>query len=255
MNFEPGIDDPFELCNEDAYRSTGFFTETMIESMFFGAGPQDDEVSESVPRSIGMILVRPDMTHIKSEFESFLRNRFKILAIENVVMDTATYWQIYRHDLYRTETMHSRLSRAALYIGSRCSLMVFQSLNPDLDIAIPDYARDTLRGNQGVYKPGTLRGEIVYRNALALGLHQLADPNIDERIRLAADPFNAYQSLANRPTGPHATLEHPLLFYTGVGVHVPNLSEIHSDLPALQPNLAEVLTGFQPGSSEATKRS
>lgn len=147
-------------------------------------------------------------------------------------MDNRSYWQMYRHDLYRPETMHSRLTRAALYIGSKCSLMVFQS-EDDGQEPLADYMRGTLKGTQGVYQPGTLRGDIVYRNAVDLGLHRLSEPDVDPRIPRAVDPFGAYQTLVTASAGPHAHLEYPLLFYTGVGVHVPDYREIGTDLPQL----------------------
>ena len=118
MNFSRNYDNPLELCNTDAYRKSGLFTETIVNSMFSETHELPPLPDENISRNIGMILVRPDMVHVTAKFESYVSDRFELLYKSNIVMDIDTYWHMYSHDLYRRETMHSRLTRAALYIGS-----------------------------------------------------------------------------------------------------------------------------------------
>lgn len=232
LNFEIGVDDPLDLCKPEAYLATDLFTADQVADIFESVNrvPQTRIVNhdQHLPQNVGMILIRPDMLHVGTAFEDLLRERFTVLDIEDVEMTSEAYWGIYRHDLYRADTMHTRLTRAAMYIGSSCRLIVYADLSND-DYNLADYSRNTLRGNQGVFTPGTLRGEIVYKAGLDLGL-QLLD---DETVALATDPFGAYRSMSARPSGPHAGMRYPLLFYTGVGVHVPDGVEITNDLPTL----------------------
>lgn len=241
MGFDRKIDDPLSLCNPVAYSQTGLFTETMIAAMFNGSPEPTKRSQHRISSAIGMILIRPDMVHAVPEFETFVSDRFHLLHKASVMMDKEMYWQIYSHDLYRPETMHSRLTRAALYIGSPCCLMVFKDRMATPARSVPNYVCTTLKGSQGRYQPDTLRGDIVYRNAIKLGLHRLQQPDIDDRIRLAVDPFGAYQALSSQPSGSHAGLQFPLLFYTGVGVHVPDSSEIDTDLPQMLHDLPQIL--------------
>jgi hypothetical protein len=201
MNFSRNYDNPLELCNTDAYRKSGLFTETIVNSMFSETHELPPLPDENISRNIGMILVRPDMVHVTAKFESYVSDRFELLYKSNIVMDIDTYWHMYSHDLYRRETMHSRLTRAALYIGSECCLFVFRDNADVSDVKTTDYVHETLRGSQGVYKNGTLRGDIVYHSAIELGLHKL-DNNTDPLVALAVDPFGAYQTLANQQSGP-----------------------------------------------------
>lgn len=236
--FVPGVDDPHELCTPDAYRRTGIFSNVQIDELFdFNTEAPASDAAALSP-STGMILVRPDMFHISSKFEDFIKQRFKIITAENVTMTQAAYWDIYRHDLYRLSTMHSRLTRAAMYIGSTCRLIVFKDAE-DSDVNISDQVVRELKGSQGNPQPNTLRGEIVYKEALRLGLHDVCK---NGRIQMATDPFAAYRKLSQEEHGPHTRVGYPLLFFTGVGVHVPNGAEIAGDLRALKPDLAEQLT-------------
>lgn len=233
INFNPETDDPLSLCNIDSYLATNLLDSSIVETMFSGTPADEKEVKNKVARNIGMVLVRPDMTHANKTFETFLKNRFKILHSADIEITGTTYWEIYKHDFYRPETMHCRLSRAALYVGSMCRLYVFEGRGKTAgDVPVADIVFQKLKGKQGIFRPRTLRGDIVYRNALELGLHEL-DKAADERLKIAVDPFRAYRELVTQASGDHTKLQYPLLFYTGVGVHVPNATEIQTDLPAL----------------------
>ena len=237
INFTPCDDNPIDLCKPEAYLATGLFTDDQVDNIFSSANrdPQTQvrNIGAELSQRVGMILIRPDMLHESSTFENLLHQRFTLLHTEDVIMTSEAYWGIYSHDMYRTDIMHTRLTRAAMYIGSTCKLIIYADLSEG-NYNVADFSRNTLRGNQGVYDPGTLRGEIVYNAGLALGLHTLED----DIVARAVDPFRAYRDMAARPDGAHSSLRYPLLFYTGVGVHVPDGIEITNDLP--------MLTGFRP---------
>jgi hypothetical protein len=234
LNFDPFNDNPFELCNQSTYAKTGLFPLEIIPKMFGKDIGHDihDGRETTVAKNIGMILIRPDMVHVAPQFETFISERYEILGTDDPVIDSSIYWQLYKHDVYRADTVHSRLNRAALYIGSRSRLVVFKGREHDAgSVPLADFVRNVLKGQQGVQEFDTLRGDIVYRNALALDLHDLSKPNIDPLIPLATDPFTLYRKIVKQPLHESNQLEHPLLFFTGVGVHVPNYSEIANDLP------------------------
>lgn len=231
IGFSTG-DDPEELRTPESYQATGLFTQEMINKMFFE--DPSTTVTAAAERTIDdktLVLIRPDMFHARNDFMRFLSERFRIIADTEFVMDTETYWQIYRYDHYTRESMHCRLTRAAISIGSMCHLVIVEG-NDTSDVNFADFFFSRYKGKQGVFQSNTLRGDIVYRNATALGVHQFDPDGGGETLWHAADPFNAYRSSAlTNPDSHH--LRYPLLFYTGVGVHVPNGAEVESDIQAL----------------------
>ncbi len=238
IGFTPDDDNPLDLCTEQAYLATGLFTEQQVKKLFcFEKDASPREARAPICPQIGMLLVRPDMYHLHSCFEDFIARRFSLIESQDVVMSQNAYWEIYSHDLYRPETMHSRLTRAVMYMGSICRLIVFT----ESDISngsLSDKVVHQLKGTQGTFCPDTLRGDLVLHEALRLGLHEVASR---DQTQQATDPFLAYRRFLTSP-GPHESADWPLLFYTGVGVHVPDSSEISGDLHALNPNLADELT-------------
>lgn len=214
----------------------------MVSAMFREDTETTEKPLQRIAPSIGMILIRPDMLHATPMFETYISSRYVLLEKQTLPMDAESYWHIYKHDFYRPETMHCRLTRAALYIGSPCCLMIFEDqAHTNEDEPVSDYLRNSLKGSQGTYQPGTLRGDIVYRNALRLGFHDLESVYTDERVKYAVDPFGAYQTLASMTTDEAVrSLPYPILFYTGVGVHVPDSSEIDTDMPKLLARVTEV---------------
>lgn len=236
IGFKGGIDDPYDLCNPEAYLRTGLFTHQQVVDLFEFSDPSIRKEPLQIPKNIGMVLVRPDMLHMTPVFEDFIRERFRIVASENVIMTGGAYWEIYSHDLYRLATMHSRLTRAAMYMGSTCRLIVFTG-DDDRRTPLSNEFVTVYKGMQGSRRANTLRGDIVYHEGLRLGLHTAKVGTLQS----ATDPFMAYRRLATEEDGPHTSADYPLLFYTGVGVHIPNGEEISTDLLALAPELAREL--------------
>jgi len=239
IGFDPARDDPFELDHPDVFRDSGLFEPEAIARIFGNkdvATTSPDEAEELepstlYPQAIGMVLVRPDMLHIAPQVEEFVGDRFEIIDSVTTEVGPEVYWQMYSEAIVGRETRNSRLSRAAIYVGSACQMIVFRAKDSQpTEEPTADYVYEQLKGKQGVAQPDTLRGELVLEGALAIGAHQL----VDRTVALALDPFGAYRKIVREDqNGPHASLAHPLLFYTGVGVHVPNYQEMQRDLALL----------------------
>lgn len=235
LNFDPQRDDPFELDKLETLQTTGLFCKTALERMF--SENVTDRVAEPsfeerVPADVGMLLVRPDMVHIAPEIERFLGEHFSLLEVSDITVTPEQYWSMYEHVITSKERTYSRLTRAAIYLGSPSRLMVFERQETEKDgVSAPDHLFK-FKGKQGIEEPGTLRGDIVYKEAVDVGLHTLNDPQIAH----IADPFGAYRKMMrSKIEGLHSSLEYPLLFYTAVGVHIPDAQEIQRDLALFDP--------------------
>src|SRR5207302_3001928 len=141
-------------------------------------------------------------------------------------------WTMYEHVIVSKERIYSRLTRAAVYLSRPARLMVFGRRETEADgiSAIDDFSK--FKGKQGVEASGTLRGELIYNEAMQLGFHILEDSEAAH----VADPFGSYRKMMREGIdGPHRDLKHPLLFYTAVGIHSPDKDEIHRDLALFDP--------------------
>ncbi len=238
IGFDPHNDNPFELDNPNTFHETGLFTDEAIDCIFGDQVAAAPPAQEVIPPTIGMVLLRPDMVHLEEQAETFLSQRFTLLDASRVTVTPETYWRMYSDAIIGRESKHSRLTRATVYIGSECRLFTFeQPLGMPQDIPAADYTFSSLKGRQGIRQSGTLRGEVVYNGALEAGFHTLTD----HETALAVDPFGAYRKIvAEESESPCQDLVHPLLFFTGVGIHIPNHQEMQRDLALLQTQIVEV---------------
>lgn len=233
LNYNSRYDDPFLLDNPETFLSSGLFSKDATDKIFSDA-PTVEPLSESThiyPKKLGMVLIRPDMTPINNAVEGFISSRFAITDVQDVTMTPEIYWDIYSEAIISRETRQSRFTRAAVYVNSLCRLIVFEKLdNFTPEIATSNQFIAELKGKQGVYQPDTLRGDLVYHAAIKAGFHTLDNPS----VALAVDPFGAYRKI-ERSTSPHPSksLLYPLLFFTGVGIHIPNYNEMQRDLALL----------------------
>lgn len=234
LNFDPLRDNPFDLDNPDTFLESGLFTREAVGCIFHGEKLLPHVAAQHVSPSYGMALIRPDMVHIAPQVEAFINERFRLIDVIDRVMTPEIYWTMYGDAVIDREVHQSRLTRAAVYIQSWCRLIIFERPETKVD-AIPaaDYTFKHLKGKQGVWQAGTLRGDLVYSGAITAGLHTLAD----EKTALATDPFGAYRKIVrDRIESPCQSLTHPLLFFTGVGIHIPNFQEIQRDMTLLNPD-------------------
>ena len=180
LNFTPGKDDPFTLDNPESMRASGLFPDVAINRMFqqLGATPESTAETASkldVPPSVGMILVRPDMLQIAPLIEQFIARRYGLVEVSDIQVTPEQYWTMYEHVIVSNERIYSRLTRAAVYLSMAARLMVFHRRETEADgiSAIDDFS--TFKGRQGVEDSGTLRGGVIYKEAMQLGFHTLED--------------------------------------------------------------------------------
>lgn len=229
IGFQPGVDDPFELDTPSVYRASGLFSESAIDTIFGNAELPDATVQPSIPVSVGMLLIRPDMFHLAPRVEAFVEQHFTLRESTTTVVTPDTYWALYADAITGRETAQSRLTRAAVYVGSPCKLLLFEQA-AEQGMAAADRMFYHYKGKQGIEQPDTLRGDLVYHEALRMGLHTLADNHLAQ----AVDPFGAYRKIVRERTASAChELAHPLLFFTGVGIHVPNRAELSRDITLL----------------------
>jgi hypothetical protein len=234
LNFDPRKDNPFELDSPNTFSDSGLFTSEAIDCIFNDKAPAPLLTAQRVTPKYGMVLVRPDMAHIAPQVETFIDERFQLADVTNTVVTPEIYWEMYGDAMVSRETRQSRLTRAAVYINSLCRLIVFERSETKVDgVPAADYTFKYLKGKQGVRQSGTLRGDLVYNGAIKANLHTLTD----EQTALAVDPFGAYRKIVcGSIESPCHTLTHPLLFFTGVGIHIPDFQEVQRDLTLFNPS-------------------
>lgn len=185
----------------------------------------------------GMILVRPEMFAYRHQFADYLRRQgFRIHFEKETVMDPATYAGLYIHAITEAAAQETMPSRSIVYLDSPLQLYVFDKGEAQIPegMKLADHVFRNLKGREGVPdKPGneTLRSGVVFKAALAMGLHRLTD----KVLQYACDPLGTYRRRVSDPNNhlAHIASDLQLLKYVAVGVHIPNYSELQTDLPAL----------------------
>ena len=189
-------------------------------------------VNEIMTHNPAMILIRPDFYHAKDQFLKFLaENGFCPHFTADIKVPETTYEIMYHKVFSREEAKYSLPNRTAIYTDKPTTLVVFtdpQNRFPGKNLA--DAFVENFKGSGGVPDNQTIRGSVVFNEAIKLGYHQLDNPIIQQ----AVDPLGTYKK-AVQSNGPHSHLpkEYQVLFYTGVGVHIPDANEMKRDLSLL----------------------
>lgn len=234
MNFNPYHDSPNDLINEESYSASGLFTPEGINCIFGNTELELDEINPVIDPNTSMILVRPEMEHAIGDFRNFLSDRFRIIHDTEVTVQPQQYWNLYADAIVRRETDFSRLTRAAVFIGSPSRVITFvDPARGESDIPLADMIYKDLKGVQGVATAGTLRGEVVYENVIMAGFQRILRDDCDETLKRAIDPFGAYRQAIVSGAVRRQDLVYPILQFVGVGVHVPNYSEVQRDISTL----------------------
>jgi hypothetical protein len=196
---------------------------------------EDDDnelLDQIISKNVALFLVRPEMVHLTPEICSFLAtNQFSIKYVDKRVITAESYATLYHEIFARPQAKPALPTRTLVYMGHVTNLIVFTDpLNryPNL----PNGVVEEFKGVGGVEDSTTVRGSVVFREALRIGFNRLED----EDLALALDPLHVYRHLISlRGSFPHSHLpkERALLNYNAVSVHVPNKSEIRKDLGAL----------------------
>lgn len=178
---------------------------------------------------LGLILVRPEVYYYRDKYKQFIEQRnLEILFEKKVSLDIRQYLLLYYDSFILSDTMYDFPSRTLNYIDNDSYLFIVTSRSID-NIANYLYS---IKGIQGKYEKGTLRGDISYR-LLKDNLHN--GKFIKEAI-VPLDPIGAGRMLTRDLVphdGSHNISDIPLLFYAGQSVHIPNYEEIKRDMATL----------------------
>lgn len=214
----------------------GYGNKNYIPPAFELSEIQKEVVEGIVNHDVALLLVRPEMYHHHGAFHGFLdRNGFNIIYSGDRTVDYVQYSQICRGTFSIDDAKHSFPTRTAVYTNSPTKLIIFTDPKRRYSlkgITLADGFVNEFKGAAGVYQPGTLRGDVVFNEALRLGFDKLDD----SVLALATDPFHTCRYLTQLPgTHPHSHLpkDRSLMFYNSVSVHIPNGKEIVTDLAIL----------------------
>lgn len=178
---------------------------------------------------LGLILVRPEVYYYRDKYKQFIEQRnLEILFEKKVSLDIRQYLLLYYDSFILSDTMYDFPSRTLNYIDNDSYLFIVTSRSID-NIANYLYS---IKGIQGKYEKGTLRGDISYR-LLKDNLH---DGKFIKEAIVPLDPIGAGRMLTRDLVphdGSHNVSDIPLLFYAGQSVHIPNYEEIKRDMATL----------------------
>ena len=178
---------------------------------------------------LGLILVRPEVYYYRDKYKQFIEQRnLEILFEKKVSLDIRQYLLLYYDSFILSDTMYDFPSRTLNYIDNDSYLFIVTSRSID-NIANYLYS---IKGIQGKYEKGTLRGDISYR-LLKDNLH---DGKFIKEAIVPLDPIGAGRMLTRDLVphdGSHNISDIPLLFYAGQSVHIPNYEEIKRDMATL----------------------
>jgi hypothetical protein len=184
---------------------------------------------------LGIVLVRPELFSRSDSCIRLLQELGYTVILNKVIKPTLDqYISLYPHGLAIPESYYDFPTRTLNYVERDSRLLVVARLSKDLNGKVSTTLTRDLKGIQGTYRRNTLRGDIA---TTALGTY------IDQResfttpqSTIALDPIGIYRKLVRgdiASNGIHDSVEIPLLFYAGQGVHMPDESEIERDLRIL----------------------
>jgi hypothetical protein len=187
-----------------------------------------------------LIVLRPDMYHLSDVVSNFLHEQgYEIQSQFDTKISPDIYWHMYKIAIVHPDAADTMPTRTLVYTGSVAKVLVFREgrmkQNLDTTMCVADAFSTRYKGRQGIMTNNTLRGELVFGASVKLGLHLLGEP----LIQMACDPLGAYRHkvagncYAKTAPQAHLSKEHQLLQYTGVGIHVPDSSELVNDICSL----------------------
>ncbi len=185
-----------------------------------------------------MIVVRPEMFHLKNEICDFLvANDFRVNFITDKQITIKEYFQLYKEVIKNVPALQSALpSRTMTYTNALSSIIIFsdpQDRFTRMDQTLADGFFNSFKGTEGKPTKNTIRGDLVFNEALRLGFNNMSNPTISQ----AVDPFGAYAQIIEQPGEHwyHLKTEEKLyaLMYNGQGIHFPNSAELPRDIATL----------------------
>lgn len=182
----------------------------------------------------GMLFIRPENVQAVDSYIKFLEDRGL-----NVIYKTKTrisfdqYLSMYYHGLIPKESRYDFPTRTLNYINKDCYLLVVYSDNENI-YPVSDYLT-SIKGKQGKYTEGTLRGDVAY-NLLKEFVSSDGLSFSDNNLNLLFDPIGMSRLLVRNQIesdNSHNIADLKLLFYTGQAVHVPDSSEFVRDFSTI----------------------
>jgi hypothetical protein len=199
----------------------------------------DPEIEEFLAKfnNIGMLIIRPEMYHISAKIENFLNQKgLDILDTFNLPINYKQYLSLYRDVVKNPKAKFSMPTRTLTYTNGESRVIICIDRSPQNYTSLPDKIVKDFKGVGGVLstEKQTIRGSIIYEEAIKLGFHEL----LDQTIREAIDPFGVLRLIVDFPqyqTDLAKSLAIPLtrLTYNAVSVHIPDQSEISRDMSTI----------------------
>lgn len=179
--------------------------------------------------NIGLILVRPECFVNREEYKKFLEKKgLEVLYEKRIQLNFRQYLLLYYYSFILEDTIYDFPSRTFNYINNDSYLLIVKEKSKR---NVADYLC-SIKGRQGRFEPGTLRGDIAYNFLKS----NVVDGKLIKNAIIPLDPIGTARMLTRNKVwhdGSHMASDIPILFYCGQAVHVPNGKEIKRDLITL----------------------
>lgn len=185
---------------------------------------------------LGIVVVRPEALDMVDAVKEFLTGHdLDIVLDKSAQISFEQYWSLYGPGLIDPDAEFDFPTRTLNYINKDIRVLVASNYSLDSQ-AVSDRITNELKGRQGSYTPGTLRGDIAYTALHTLVSSDEGTSFVNPLHNVALDPIGAYRQLVRGDIDSdrmHASADSPLLFYAGQGMHVPDSSEMNRDIRVL----------------------
>lgn len=191
------------------------------------------EFAKYKKEEIGLILIRPESYEIIDEYRKWIYDhKLEIVAEIETTLSFMEYWNMYFSELMDYEARHDFPTRTQNYINRKLKAIIVRKAVSNQE-TMSDFLT-MKKGKQGLYIPGTLRGEVAYN--VFEKYTEDKGRGLIRNVRIELDPIGMYRKLAREEIESdyaHRCATLPILFYAGQCVHVPNQSELVKHLRIL----------------------
>lgn len=183
---------------------------------------------------IGLVLIRPELMDNLAECQEFLSNKnLEIIYEKDLLINFQQYWGLYNIGLsyLEKEKIIDFPTRTANYINLPCHLLILKGshLNGVSELLT------SLKGRAGEINRKTIRGSIAI-TALSSFINKEDCSDFHQEYRMVFDLIGIYRNLVSgkiKSDDSHKSVDIPLLFYAGQGVHIPDKNELEDNLKIL----------------------
>lgn len=213
-----------------------------IHSFFYKKKFSDiDNIKKGIIRDIvkfdpGLMIIRPEMLHVTNEICEFLkRHNFRIDFLIKKKISIEEYFNLYKKEIANNfQNFRFVLpSRTLAYTNGVSCIIVFTAIKKNKDLPLADLFSSKFKGREGVKAINTIRGGIIYKEALRLNFNKINSPI----IKMAIDPFAIYENLIKKTDGNFyhlkTTPQFYMLMYTAQGIHCSTYEELSCDLASV----------------------